>query len=155
MSAGNILINQGTQTNVPVDTIGTVNYPIVKLDVGALGASSPFTTTPTLPGTSYGTVGTTGGAVFGTLVPPAGAGTKVYIQGASIVVTSGTVDCAIVIGTFAGPNGAGVVERGQFSAGGGIAQQYNPILITGTNGTVTYYMGGAGTAAFNVKYYNL
>ena len=41
----NILVTQGTQSALPVDTIGTVNYPIVKLDVGALGATSAFTGT--------------------------------------------------------------------------------------------------------------
>lgn len=41
----NLLLNQGTQSAVPTDLIGTLNYPIVKLDVGALGASSPFTGT--------------------------------------------------------------------------------------------------------------
>lgn len=122
--------------------------------MGGIGTSTPFTGVPSLPGTSYGTLGTTGGAVWGTLVAAAGAGTKHYIQGVSMVVASGTVDCAITnVGTIAAANGAGVIERGQFPAGGGIAQQYNPIIASGTNGTLSYWMGGAGTAYFTVKYY--
>lgn len=39
---GNVLINQGTQTSVATDAVGTVNYQIVKLDFGTAGTTSLF-----------------------------------------------------------------------------------------------------------------
>lgn len=167
MAGTAISINQGTQTQVAGDILGGATgtiYQVVKVDVGALGASSPFTgavsgTTqsnpiPTLGITTYGTLGTAGAASFGTLQGTAGAGTEYFVTGVSIVVTSGTVDCSILFGTNAGaaPQGTGVIERGLFAIGNGITQQYSPALNSGTNGQLIYWLGGAGTANFNIKY---
>lgn len=41
----NILVTQGTQTTIKTDTVGGADFPVVKLDVGAVGATSPFTGT--------------------------------------------------------------------------------------------------------------
>lgn len=38
----NVNINQGTQTTIATDLVGTVNYQVIKLDVGTAGASSLF-----------------------------------------------------------------------------------------------------------------
>lgn len=103
--------------------------------------------------TSYGTLGTTAAAVRGTLVAAVGAGTDLMVSGCSMVVDSGTVDCAICFGTMAGPNGADVIVRGKFPAGGGIARDFT-IPLEKTNGTLTYYMGGAGTVYFQVNYWD-
>ena len=109
---------------------------------------------PVTIGTNYGTLGTTGAAVIGTLVSAAGAGTRQYISGLSMVVASGTVDCAITnVGTVAGPNGAGVLARGQFPPGLGIRASFNPVSASGANGTIGYWMGGAGTVYFTVDYW--
>jgi len=43
--ADNILINQGTQTTVATDDVSSVHYPVMKMDIGADGLSSPFTGT--------------------------------------------------------------------------------------------------------------
>jgi len=67
-----ITLNEGTQSNIATDKIGSVNYQVIKLDVGAAGASSPFT------GTLKELTNIVGGTV-----------TKV--NGGSIVVTTGTV----------------------------------------------------------------
>lgn len=106
-------------------------------------------------GTSYGTLGTTGAAVWGTLIPASGAGTKQYVSGVSLVVQSGTVDCIITtVGTIAAPqSGVGVLARGQFVPSGGIARDFSIPQVSGTNGTIAYFLGGAGTAYFTVNYW--
>lgn len=101
---------------------------------------------------TYGTLGTTGAAVRGTLVAAVGSGTNIYVTGLSVVVDSGTVDCAMAFGTQAGPDGADVLARGKFNPGGGIARDYT-IPVEKSNGTLTYYMGGAGTAYFTAQYW--
>ena len=40
-----VTINEGTQSPIAVDLVGTTNYQTVKLDIGASGASSAFTGT--------------------------------------------------------------------------------------------------------------
>lgn len=133
------------------DTGGTArSLPIgVNPLTGAMYAEAPLNI-----GTSYGTLGTTGLAMIGTLISASGAGTYQYINGLSIVVASGTVDCAITsVGTVAGPNGEGILARGQFPPGGGIARNFGPTMRSGTNGTIGYWMGGAGTAYFTVQYW--
>ena len=104
-------------------------------------------------GTPYGTLGTTGASVWGTLVSASGAGTKQYVTGYSIVVYSGTVDCAITNIGVGGTTGAGVLVRGQFAPSGGIARSLTLPSPSGTNGTLAFWMGGAGTAYFQVDYY--
>lgn len=139
---------KGTMTALAAGTItgGTLQ----NLNAGTLQLNR----VPVVAGTSYGTLGTTGAAVIGTLIAASGAGTKQYISGLSIVVASGTVDCAITnVGTIAGPNGAGVLARGQFTPGGGIMRDFDPVMASGTNGTIGYWMGGAGTAYFTVQYW--
>ncbi len=103
-----ILINQGTQTPIANDTVGTVNYQIVKLDVGDAGLSSPFTGTlaavsslggGTITKLEGGTVQTN--ILTGTInsIPnlPGGTlgriegGTITSLTGGNIVVTAGTV----------------------------------------------------------------
>lgn len=47
----NVLINQGTQTSIAADTVGTINYQIIKLDVGTAGDSALLGTANPLPST--------------------------------------------------------------------------------------------------------
>jgi len=56
-------INEGTQTTVFSDQIGAIEVPIVKLDVGAAGLTSPFT------GTVKAITNLAGGSVVITAVP--------------------------------------------------------------------------------------
>lgn len=180
MAFGTVGINQGTQTGVPVDTITGTNYPVMKLDIGAAGLSAPFTGTflggtidkgtiaqvgtvnsgtfqqnmvPVVVGTSYGTVGTTGGAVWGTLVSASGAGIKQYVSGVDVVVVSGTVEVAVTNIGIGGSTGNGVLTRGNFPAGGGISKIFNPVQASGTNGTLAFWMGGAGTVDVTIQYW--
>ena len=69
-----------------------------------------------------------------------------------MVVTSGTVDCGIA-NNVAGTTGAGVYVRGQFPAGGGIAQSWDQPIKYGTNGTLAWFMNGAGTVSYNAQYW--
>lgn len=133
-------LNGGTLTNL---NYGTVNIDPTPIPVGTLI-------------TSYGTTGTTGAAVFGTLVAAVGAGTKAYISGYQIIVASGTVDSAILIGTFTQTvpaGGTNMVTRGQFVPSAGIARDRAVPYVSGTNGTICYWMGGAGTVYFQVDYW--
>ena len=147
---------RGTVTNLATGTInalvaGTITGGTLgNLNFGTVATSA----IPVTIGTSYGTLGTTGVAVIGTLIAASGAGTRQYISGLSMVVASGTVDCAITnVGTVAGPNGAGVLARGFFPPGLGIRATFNPVEVSGTNGTIGYWMGGAGTVYFTVNYW--
>lgn len=105
--------------------------------------------------TSYGTLGTTGAAVFGTILAAVGAGTQYYLHGLSMVVTSGTLSTALMNGTSTNSNGAGVFARGNFVPGGGIVRDYTTAVSSGTNGTLVYWMSGAGTAYFTAQYFVL
>jgi hypothetical protein len=129
-------------------TLGNLNYGTINVDP----KPTPVKTTRT----TYGTTGTTGAAVFGTLVPAVGAGTFAYVTGYQVVVAAGTVDCAILNGTFAQTvpsGGTNMITRGQFVPGGGIARDLSIPFVSGTNGTLIYWMGGAGTAYFQVDYW--
>lgn len=60
----NVSINEGTQTTIATDTVGTVNYQVIKLDVGSSGASSPFTgTIAAVSSLAAGSVAVTAGTV--------------------------------------------------------------------------------------------
>mgnify|MGYP001609523535 FL=1 len=98
------------------------------------------------------TLGTAGAAFWGTLVAPVGAGTFLYLTNLSIVGVSGTVDCGIA-NNVAGSTGAGVIARGFFPPSGGIAQNFDPPITTVANGTLAYFLNGAGTVDFNVAYW--
>lgn len=101
----------------------------------------------------YGTLGTSGAEVRGTLVSAVGAGTNAHIVGYEILQHTGTTDVAIELGTKAVVGGTDTFGRGFFPPGGGISQKYFQPVISGANGTVTFYMGGAGTTWFAVDYY--
>ena len=132
-----VTIGAGTVTSVTNLAGGTVRHNEIPVNIG----------------TSYGTVGTTGAAVWGTLIAASGAGTYQYVSGVDVVVASGTVDVAVTNIGIGGSTGAGILARGQFTPGGGISKDFDPIIRSGTNGTISYWLGGAGTAAITVQYW--
>lgn len=142
-------------TTVSNLTNGSVNIltGTVTSVTNVAGGTFQRSSVPVQLGTPLATVGTTAAAVWGTLVAASGAGTKQYVSRTSIVVTSGTVDIAITNIGIGGSVGAGVLERGQFPAGGGITNSYDPVMVSGTNGTLAYWLGGAGTVAITVNYW--
>lgn len=140
-------INVGTVVNNG-GTVQNLNYGTIQID--------PKPTPVKTVITNYGTTGTTGAAVFGTLVAAIGAGTFAYIAGCSIVGVSGTAEASIIIGTFtqaAPAGGTNMVARVNAVPGGGIARTFNPMFVSGTNGTICYWLSGAGTVYFDVFYY--
>lgn len=164
LNSGTIL-NSGTTTGVGVVTAltnGSVNIltgSVVGTVVNNGGSvqiyqgTSQINMVPVAAGTSYGTVGTTGASVWGTLVASSGNGIKQYVSGVDIVVTSGTVDVAVTNIGIGGSTGAGVLTRGQYIPGGGISKNFNPVQPSGTGGTIAFWMGGAGTVAVTVQYW--
>ena len=144
----------GTQNTL--GTVGVVNN-IVTGTLAALtnlaGGTVKLNETPVNLATSLTTNGTTGAAVWGTLVAASGAGTKQYVSGVDVVVSSGTVEVAVTNIGVGGSAGAGVLTRGVFIAGGGISKDFYPVIASGTNGTLSYWLGGAGTANITVQYW--
>jgi hypothetical protein len=100
---------------------------------------------------TFGTLGTAGGSLFGTISAASGAGTKHYISGVDVVMQSGSADVRILAGSAI--QGTGVIAAGFFSPGGGISKQINPVFATGTNSEIIYHFVGAGTAFITVDYW--
>lgn len=137
MSLSEITINEGTQTPIQTDLVGTVNYNITKLDYGDLGTTNLFTgTIPEISNLVGGTIGVVSSLANGSVKVT--AGTAIVTSG-SISVTSGT------IGAFTAdiPGGTidllSVLANGTIGAGT-IAVSAGTVIMT--NGTV-----GAGTVA--------
>ena len=168
-----ISLNQGTEKAVATDQIGTVNYQIVKLDMGTAGVSNPFSgTIPTVTNLAGGTLkldgrsgrnilsyGTTFGgtaAGYGTLVGSAavGAGTSIWVNDLSIINSKGTGNLTALIGFGTALNGTSVLAKGDFSAQGGIEKHYSlPVNAGMTNSDLVCYIGAAGTIDVNVSYF--
>jgi hypothetical protein len=160
----NILITQGTQSAVPVDLIGTVNYPISKIDIGALGASVPFTGTlgavtnlagGTLTalalGTVVGTVDTnsqlplnwfnattnTGTNTLGTL-KAAVAGSAIYVT--DLIISVGSTSTVVLgMGTITSP----LIGTMNFNANGGMISNFR-IPLQVTSGSALVYQQSVG-----------
>lgn len=150
------LTNAGTIKEISNIAGGTINVPGVSSGTNnniVTGTLNTGTFTPVALGTSYGTQGTTGAGVWGTLIAASGAGTKQYVSGVDISVVSGTVEVAVTNIGVGGSTGAGVLARGNFPAGGGISKNFNPIQASGTNGTLAFWMGGAGTVDVTIQYW--
>lgn len=136
-------INAGTITagtiNSATITAGTINTGTVSIDQ-----------TPVNNVLSYSTTGT---ASIGTLIAAPGVGTSIILESVSMVVHNGTSDVMIGYGTA--QSGTTVVERGLFTAGGGISKDYShPIGKNITNTALVYdQITGTGTVTYTVKYY--
>lgn len=155
-NAGTLAAGDNNIGNVDIVT-GTVTLLSTVTTVSNLtnlaGGTVQINKTPVSIGTPYHVRGTTGVAVWGTVIAASGAGTYQYVSNVDIVVASGTVDVAVTSIGVGGSTGAGVVARGQFTPGGGIAKQFDPIHRSGTNGTLSYWLGGAGTVDIDINYW--
>jgi acylphosphatase len=170
VTTGTVVLNTGTITTIAAGTQNTLGT-VANLNNGSVNILTGTVTSVTnlAGGTvsvnqaqigssvlSYGTLGTTGAAVFGTILAAVGAGTSIYLTGLSMVVQTGTVDVAIANGTggpATGPGGLNTYARGAFPAGGGITTPITVPIKSGTNGTLVFWMGGAGTAYFQANYW--
>src|SRR3990167_298429 len=154
-----VLNSQVAGTINTLGTVGVVNSQVAGTmntlgTVGSvLGLGGTVTTNQLAIGTSFIVNGTTGAAVWGTIIAASGAGTKQYVSGVDVVVSSGTVEVAVTNIGVGGSSGAGVLARGVFIAGGGISKSYYPVIASGTNGTLSYWLGGAGTANITIQYW--
>ena len=160
-------ITNGTLQNLVSGTInalasGTISVGTFSMTTGTLnggtlanlgGGTAQISKTPVQIGTPIHTRGTTGAAVWGTLVAASGAGTKQYVSNVDIVVASGTVDVAVTTIGIGGSTGAGILARGQFPQGGGLTKPFDPVIPSGTNGTLAFWMGGAGTVDVVITYW--
>lgn len=147
------LANSGTTTGVGVVTALTNG------SVNILSGSIQMSPIPTIGQSTFGTHGTTGATVFGTLAggTSSGAGTEIFITSLSLTIpsTGGSQDVSIGWGTNGGTfhAGTGRLVRGNFPAGGGIAKFYDPPINSGTNAQLTFFQAGAGTVDVDVTYF--
>lgn len=142
-----VVAAQSGAWNVTVNSITASGGTILNLANGTV--SQNFI--PIVTQSTFGTHGTTGATVFGTLAggTSSGAGTEIFITSLSLTIpsTGGSQDVSIGWGTNAGTfhAGTGQLVRGNFPAGGGIQKQFNPAINSGTNAQLTLFQAGAGT----------
>lgn len=106
---------------------------------------------PVNQATSFGTLGTASGSLFGTISAVSGAGTKHVVSGVTVVMDSGTADVRVLLGTAI--TGGSVLTGGKYVPSGGINKDFNPPIESGTNSEITYHFVGAGTAYITVQYW--
>lgn len=159
------LYNAGTVQNISAGTVSVVN----NLVTGTLAAVTSVTNLaagtvqmspiPTIGQSTFGSHGTTGATVFGTLAggTSSGAGTEIFVTSVSLSLpsTAGSQDVSIGWGTNGGTfhAGTGLIVRGNFPAGGGIAKSFTPAINSGTNAQLTVFQAGAGTIDVSVTYF--
>lgn len=135
-------INQGTQTAIATDTVGTVNYQVVKLDVGASGLSSAFT----------GTLGAVTNLAAGTVTALA----KGTISAGTI--NTGTIDAISQLP----PNAWGTVVSGGTSTlgtikaavAGSVIYVTHMIVSVGSASNVVIASGGTSTPIGGTYFFN-
>ena len=138
-----ITVTEGTQSNIATDKIGTVNYQIVKMDVGALGASSPFTGTvgvdnTSLPATYWGTTIFTGTNTMGTIKAAVGAGTCIYVT--DLIISVGSASQVVIgDGTITTP----LAGTYFFAANGGLTANFRSPIRTSQGGTLVFAQSAA------------
>jgi hypothetical protein len=130
----NIVVNQGTQTAVATDTVGTIEYQKIKLDVGATGASSPFT------GTLAAVTNLAGGTV--TAVNNLVKGTVTRVEGGTIQTNqlTGTIN----VGTFVNNGGTVISDNYTFRHG----DEFSTVVSSGTSTLGTIKAAVAGSAIY-------
>jgi hypothetical protein len=169
-------VNQGTQTQLANDVVGTNTYPSSKIDIGAAGVSVPWLgqitsgTITQLPPVAITTIASlaagtiTTGTVdsvsqlplnsFGTSINTAGTafGTiKAAVAGSSIYITDLTISMSVVSGTIALYNGANsnlLAGSWAFNANGGLVNNYR-VPIQGLSGSALCYQQ-QGTASVGI-----
>lgn len=152
-----VTVNEGTQTNIAADTIGTVNYQIIKLNVGAAGADSLFTNTlGTLQNLNKGTVTRVEGGTISTnqlngtmTAGTLNAGTVItlgmrHADEFATVIASGTS----VLGTIkAAVSGSAIYITGLFISAGSATNVEIASGGTSTRIAGTYFLNANGGVA--------
>ena len=150
------LYNAGTVQNQLAGTITALQNGTITAGTINTGTLSPI---PTIANVTYGTHGTTGVSVFGTLAggTGSGAGTQIFITSLSLSIpsTGGSQDVSIGWGTNGGTfqAGTGLLVRGNFPPGGGIQKTFSPASNSGTQAQLCLFQAGAGTVDVSVSYF--
>lgn len=146
---GQMYLGGGTIAMLNAGTISVLpNLPQGSINVTA--GTFRLNPTPTQVTSSYGTT-TTG--TIGTLVAAPSAGSAIFITALDVNVQSGTAEALVSFGLVTGGNG--VISRGNFVAGGGVAKTFsipNSASITGSALTFNI-LSGSGTISYNVAYF--
>ncbi len=155
VTAGSIIVTLGTVTST--QTVGTTNTGTMNTGTVNTGTFQQ-NVIPTLSMTTWGTLGTTGASIFGTIAggTGSGAGTEIFVTSVSLSVpsTAGSQNVSVGFGTNGGTfhAGTGALINGNFPPGGGIQKAFMPAMNSGTNGQLTYFQAGAGTVYVNATY---
>lgn len=162
------LYNAGTVQNQLAGTItalqnGTITAGSIIVTAGTMSAGTLNTGTlspiPTIANVTFGTHGTTGVSIFGTLAggTGSGAGTEIFITSLSLTIpsTGGSQDASIGWGSNGGTfqAGTGLLVRGNFPPGGGIQKSFWPPVSSGTQAQLMLFQAGAGTVDVDVTYF--
>jgi hypothetical protein len=96
---------------------------------------------------------TTVAGTIGTLVAAPSAGSSIWLTSLDISQVSGTAESVVSFGLAA--TGAGVVARGNFTTGGGIAKSYLPATNANNTGTALTWniLSGSGTVSYTGHYF--
>lgn len=151
VTAGTIAAHAVTAATITAGTInvGTVNAGTINTGTINVGTFR-LNPIPTQVSNSYGTT-TTG--TIGTLVAAPSAGSGIFITSLDVNAQSGTAEALVSFGLVTGGNG--VVTRGNYVAGGGVAKSFvipNSANITGSALTFNI-LSGSGTISYNVAYF--
>ncbi len=127
-------VTQGTQTNLANDPVGTNVFPISKIDIGAAGASVPFT------GTLGAVTNLAGGTVTNQLAGTIDAVSQMPPNYWSASVSTGTT----TLGTIkAAVSGSAIFVTDMIISIGTLASS----LVIGMGGTSTPFIGSLNFAA--------
>lgn len=149
----NVLINQGTELPIMTDTVGTLRYQVIKLDVGASGAAVPFVaTTPITVGTlnkgtvvgtvdvvsqdapgAFATTIASGTSTLGTIKAAVG-GSVIYVT--DLVVSVGTVASNVTIAS--GGTSTPMMAPLSFAANGGMVSNFSVPIRTASGSALVY-----------------
>lgn len=147
------LTNGSVRMTVGTLTTGSIT-DVAKLYSGTINAGTiQVNKTPVNIGTSYHQLGTAGADFWGTIIAASGAGTYQYVSGVQVIGMSGTTQVAVTNVGVGGSTGAGVLARGWIAPGQGIAQNFDPVVRSGTNGTLAYWLSTAGTVHIVIQYW--
>ncbi len=156
-------VTQGTQSNLANDPVGTNIYPISKIDIGAAGASVPFTGTflggtidkgtiaqvgtvnsgtvdsvSQMPPNYWGTTVSNGTTTLGT-IKPAVSGSAIFVT--DLIISVGTLASNVVIG--AGGTSTPFIGTLSFAANGGMVSNFR-VPGSVTSGSALVYQQSVG-----------
>lgn len=122
-----LVVNEGTQTAIAVDTVGTLEYGVVKIDMGTAGASNPFSgTLPELTNLVGGTISSLANLAKGTVT-------------------------RLELGTVTGEIAAGTTDSGNPVKVGGVNRTTLPTLTDGQRGDLQLSTRGAVYTVLKVE----